>query len=145
MKGAPVPVHVPTREQSVTRSRLALAILLLGGGPTLAQSTGVDRDQLTALQRVAAAREICSFPMDAAERGRLDEATALLRTKTAMTESEATAAYETVRKRIETDRRPETCAQDGAFFQVYRTTLNALAPAATSGSGPALKAPAPRS
>ena len=127
------------------RFRLTLAIVLLGSVPALAQSIGVDRDQLTVLQRVAAAREICGFPMDPAERGRLDEATTLLRTKTAMTESEATAAYETVRKRIETDRRPETCATNGAFFQVYRTTLDALAPAATSGSGPALQPPAPRS
>jgi hypothetical protein len=126
----------------VTRSSLALALLLLGS-PALAQSTGVDRDQLTALHRIAAAREVCGFPMSGAERTRLDEATALLRTKTAMTESEAAAAYETVRKRVEAERRPDTCATDGAFFQVYRTALDALTPA--SETAPGVGAPASRS
>lgn len=126
MRGAPVPIYVPTREQPVIRPRLALAILLLGGGPALAQSTQVDRDRLAVLHRVAVLREICDFPLSDAERARLTETTERLKTRTATTEGEAAAGRETVKKRVESERTAETCDRGGAVFQVYRVTLDGL-------------------
>ena len=113
------------------RPRLALAaaplLALAWALPAAGQSTQSDRDRLAVLHRVAVLREVCDFPLSDAERTRLAAATQQLTTSTAMTEGEAAAARETVRKRILAERTSETCDKDGSVFQVYRVTLDGLA------------------